>query len=162
LRKDDIYQGRRYILVQTPKRFEETIINREIYLQNVSQIEDKLDSLSKNKNIIHLETNNISNNLKSYYERKINLQVNEIFRLGFFYTGEDAFSYIYIIKGKIIEDSKSIENYVASAMSVIWTKGKLIYLSAYSVLKDPSDVDWVKLTSHKMIDDIISKNRLIP
>lgn len=96
--------------------------------------------------------------LSKKYGGSLKLQVGEQVPLGVFLDRNDAIGFASLAKYRVSAEGEHLDYLVAGGTSFMRVKGKILYAYVYSNYQSQSDLEWVRITSRRWIDQILSAN----
>lgn len=118
---------------------------QEILLEKVkdkagSLLDDALGKLSKDDGV------------------SLKLKVGETVSLGVFIERNDTVGFASLTKCQVSAEGQQIDYLMASGISYIRVKGKILYAYVYGIYENQNDLEWVRTTSRKWVDQILTIN----
>jgi hypothetical protein len=159
--KEEIATWNRYLLLQTHKEPKKIKAYKDFFFNELSDAKDKIRNFLKTQgNVIDYNIHDWAGNLSKYYDKDVNVKINDLILLGFFLEEENAFGYCMLVQSQISVGGERVKGTMAVASSIIYTRNRVIFANVYCKYNNTKEIDWAVKTARDWTEQILLKNKL--
>jgi len=118
-------------------------------VQLITQLEPRLRDFNKR----------VSTNMSADFDTSITANIGEPVPLGIVSEDSRSISSALLMQVSVSEDGQTRANTVVGVTSVVFVKGKLLFLYTYSTLQSPKDLEWAKQAAQEWVAQVTGANR---
>jgi hypothetical protein len=157
--KGEPLEFEQYMFLQVYRKVEHTNVSGSQFKQFVGQFKQENETLLERvKDRIGPLLDDMSGKLSKDYGVLGKLKLGETVPLGIFIEQNDAVGIAFLVKSQVSVEGQQIDVLMASGMSYIRVKGKILFAYVHSNYETQNNLEWVRTTSRKWVDQILATN----
>lgn len=149
----------RYMYLQVFRELEKSGLTAAEFQQLGNQVKQQQETLlEKVRSRVGSLVDSASAKLSKERNIPLKIQFGEQAPLGVFLNNSDAIGFASLARVRVSANGKQVDDVIASGVSFIRVKGKLLFAYVYGKYDDQQDVEWVRTTSINWLAHLSSSN----